>query len=757
MKMAEMAGVQIPTFDWDDEDPPGAFRKFKQYVDHVFKGPLCEKPKEVQASYILLWLGPVGIDLIHTFDMTDAEKQDPQKILDRFTTHFAPKTNFRLARFNLQRMQQGSGETVDDYVARLRLQSDKCKFTDIERPHRILEQLIFGSSHPKVQEKMLVKGEDFTLDQAIDLCRTYEANRQHMADFKEEGQAGKATVHMMNKTKEVKCRYCSRTHEASRKACPALNPECGKCGKIGHWAAACRTPTTDSSNQRHQGQSRQNTGQRRYSRRPPQGHGNRVAELNTREDEEEHLYFDALCTAQARSEAFADLQVRINGVPGCHTFHAKVDTGADGNILPARCLSKMPSEVQLDKEKTKITAYNGTEIRQMGTMEVECTFNGNTSTQKFHVVDCDGPILIGLPACEELDLIRLNRKVHMVKSEGRNDVSANEILTDTQQLIEQYPAQFQGLGKFPGTASIEIDPTVKPVVHPPRKCPIHLRDDLKKELDKMESMGVIKPTQEPTDWVSSLVIAKKPDGKLRICLDPRDLNKAIKRPHHRNITTEELTHQLAGATVFSKLDARSGYWAIQLDEQSSKLTTFNSPFGRYSFCRLPFGIRLSQDLFQRKMDEILAGLEGVINIADDICVFGKDASEHTQRLRALMQRARDMGLVFNPDKCAISLSQVSFFGHVYSANGISPDPAKVDAIQNIERPKTVAELQSFLGMCTYLSPFIPGFSELTHHLRQMLKENAIVEWSPQAAKDFQTLKNVISSDTVLAFYDPPGP
>ena len=167
----------------------------------------------------------------------------------------------------------------------------------------------------------------------------------------------------MNKTKEVKCRYCSRTHEASRKACPALNSECGKCGKIGHWAAACRTPTTDSSTQRHQGQSRQNAGQRRYSRRPPQGHGNRVAELNTREDEEEHLYFDALCTAQARSDAFADLQVRISGVPGCHTFHAKVDTGADGNILPARCLSKMPSEVQLDKEKTKITAYNGTEIR----------------------------------------------------------------------------------------------------------------------------------------------------------------------------------------------------------------------------------------------------------------------------------------------------------------------------------------------------------------------------------------------------------
>ena len=396
----------------------------------------------------------------------------------------------------------------------------------------------------------------------------------------------------------------------------------------------------------------------------------------------------------------------------------------------------------------------------MGTLEVECTFNGKTSAQKFHVVDCEGPILVGLPACEKLDLVRLNHNVNMVKSvmpERETAVSTNENLTNTNQLMEQYPNQFQGLGKFTGTASIEVDPSVKPVVHAPRKCPIHLRDDLKKELDRMENMGVIKPVSEATDWVSSLVIAKKPDGRLRVCLDPRDLNKAIKRPHHRNITTEEITHQLAGATVFSKLDARSGYWAIQLDEQSSKLTTFNSPFGRYSFCRLPFGIKLAQDLFQRKMDEILAGLEGVINIADDICVFGKNAAEHTERLRDLMKRAEEKGLVFNPDKCAIGLSHVSFFGHVYSASGISPDPAKVDAIQNLERPKNVAELQSFLGMCTYLSPFIPGFSELTHHLRQMLKENAVVEWTPQACKDFKTLKDVISSDAVLAYYDPSKP
>ena len=266
----------------------------------------------------------------------------------------------------------------------------------------------------------------------------------------------------------------------------------------------------------------------------------------------------------------------------------------------------------------------------------------------------------------------------------------------------------------------------------------------------MEQMEVIEPVTEATDWVSSLVVTKKPSGQLRVCLDPKDLNRAIKRPHHRLITTEEITHQLSGSTVFTKLDARSGYWAIELDEESSQLTAFNSPFGRYRFRRLPFGIRLAQDLFQKKMDEVLDGLAGVLNIADDICVHGKDKAEHTTRLRALMTRAEEKGLKFNPNKCAVGLQEVSFFGHVYTAAGVSPDPRKVEAIKGIERPVNAKQLQSFLGLCTYLSPFIPNFSACTHHLRQMLKNDAEFQYSPQAADDFEALKNMISSESVLA-------
>ena len=404
----DLSGIAVPTFDWNAPDLPSTFRQFRQYVEHVFKGPLVDKSKDVQASYLHLWMGPTGIDLIHTFSLPEAKLKDPKEILDRFAEHFKPKTNFRLARYNLQKMHQGPTESVDDFVARLRLQSDKCKFTGEERPQRILEQLIFGAAHAKIQEKLLTKGEELTLDEAINLYRTFEANQQHMEQFREpsEGQIHAIRHSRGARPKEVRCRYCDRTHEMSRNACPALHSECGKCGKVGHWAAACRPPAPIPDKDEWQ-RNKSNQGTRYKgrvdNRRPRQG---RIAEMSSREheheheeqvedntrDEGEHLLFDTLCTTASRTEAYVDLNVQICGVPGKHTLRAKVDTGADGNILPSRCLDKMPSSVKLDPDNTVIKAYNGSSIKQMGTILMQCKFEGNTHELKFHVVESSGPI-----------------------------------------------------------------------------------------------------------------------------------------------------------------------------------------------------------------------------------------------------------------------------------------------------------------------------------------------------------------------------
>ena len=146
---------------------------------------------------------------------------------------------------------------------------------------------------------------------------------------------------------------------------------------------------------------------------------------------------------------------------------------------------------------------------------------------------------------------------------------------------------------------------------------------MKKELVQMESQGVISKVTQPTEWVNSMVIVEKPNNKgIRICLDPKDLNRALKREHYRSKTLEGVTAKLTTAKYFSRFDCRSGFWMIKLNNESSVLTTFNTPFGRYKFHRLPFGLYTSQDVFQKTVDEAYKGLSGVEIIADDILVYG---------------------------------------------------------------------------------------------------------------------------------------
>ncbi|XP_041379666.1 uncharacterized protein K02A2.6-like [Gigantopelta aegis] len=223
-----------------------------------------------------------------------------------------------------------------------------------------------------------------------------------------------------------------------------------------------------------------------------------------------------------------------------------------------------------------------------------------------------------------MTIITVNCNIHKSRNIPKSLKSTTLPHIETkEELLKQFPDRFQGIGKCPGEFHITLEADAEPVVQPPRKYPIQLKDELKTELDKMESLSVITKVQEPTDWVSSIAFSRKSNGKLRVCLDPKDLNKAINRTFHKTPTLEEITHKFSEARVFSKLDAKHGYWSIVLDSESSYLTTFNSPFGRYRFLRLPFGLKVSQDIFQEKMDMILEQCPGTLGFTDDIVVFGK--------------------------------------------------------------------------------------------------------------------------------------
>ena len=276
-----------------------------------------------------------------------------------------------------------------------------------------------------------------------------------------------------------------------------------------------------------------------------------------------------------------------------------------------------------------------------------------------------------------------------------------------------------------------------------------------RELDYLIEEEIITEQVEPTPWVSSVTFPRKPNGDVRVCLDPSNLNKAIIREHHKPMTVEEIAHELAGATVYTKADALKAFLQIHLTHEASLLTTFNSHRGQLRFLRMPFGAKMSQDVFQLRMDAILEQCPGVIGIHDDMVIFGVDQEDHDANLINLLNVCQKEGLVLNSKKLELQRERVTFFGAEYSTQGMHPDPKKVQGITEMTAPKDKQQLQSFLGMVNYMGTFMPNLSHHTEPLRAMLKKDNVFHWEDQQTRSFQQVKTLIAkaNTTLLRYYD----
>ena len=333
------------------------------------------------------------------------------------------------------------------------------------------------------------------------------------------------------------------------------------------------------------------------------------------------------------------------------------------------------------------------------------------------------------------------------------DVNKNGSNDKYDKIFDEYKDVFEGLGELPGVHVIKLRDDAEPVVEACRKVPFALHEKLKNELNRMEKLGVISKVTEPTEWVNSLVIVTKPNGDLRVCLDPRNLNKAVKREHYKLITREEIMSKFANSKVFSKFDASSGFWQMKLDENSSDYCCFNSPFGRYKFLRLPFGICSASEVFSRTIDDIFADIKGVETNVDDIIVHGKDDDDHDETVVKMLNRCREVGLKLNKSKCVMGVTELVFIGDLLTNEGVKPDPSKIDAIVNMDRPIDKPGLQRFLGMVNYLARYIPDLSNRTAPLRVLLDKNNAWVWEHEQEKAWNDLKEVLSSEPILKYYD----
>jgi hypothetical protein len=707
-----------------------------------------EYDKKEDGIKIALLLSCVGTDWQETYEaFAYADGQDKTKfdtVLAKFKEHCDPRTNVVFERHVFFSTSQRADERVDSYVTTLRNLCSTCELGQLA-DELILTQLIRGL-HDENLRLRLLKEDKLNLANAIVICRTADVSRMQAKQISagESNPQTTANIAAIKKTKfktkfrkhppaavqaEGPCPNCGTDHSEGRR-CPASGKICNYCKKAGHFKSMCR--------------------KLEYKKKhgtPSSGKVHQVTEG------------DITCGTSDLPSSFTNLflgsvgnepsqpwtvGVTVNGKP----LILKLDTGADCSVMSKQQYNMITS-APLRTCRSVLVGYPNTTLHPLGEVDLPIEYLGNKYQVTFKVVPDDSPTLLGRSDCQLLQVIQFTPRKDSVNEIGQRLSQADTIAA---QLKYSYKDTFEGLGKLPFEYSIDIDPSVPPKVCPPRPVPVAIQDRVKQELDRLCQDGVIKPVDEYTPWVSNMVAVVSPN-KVRLCIDPTHLNRAIHREQYLLHTLEEVVRQIPGAKYFAKYDASQGFYQIQLSESSSKLCTFATPFGRFRFTRMPYGIKSAPEIFQKVMDHVIQGLPKTFIVVDDVIQAADSLEELEQLSRQFLQRCREMNLKLNAKKFAFGLTELSYVGHVLTSEGLKPDPNKVKAMMEMPTPTNKEELQRVLGVATYLSKFIPNMSQVTAPMRKLLEKDVEFMWNKPQEESFNQLKHLITNAPVLTYFD----
>ena len=751
----------------------------RQWDNYMIATGLREKNEDVQVATLLTCLGSEALNVLDGLCPNEDDQKKLSIVLAKFEEFCVGTKNETFERYKFNSRNQENGESIELYVAELRKLAKSCNYRDLEES-LIRDRVVLGVPDVSVRKRLLQE-QDLDLTKAVAVVKAHEATQKQMRSIDNDHTSDVHAVRVhkrhsvvTNQTtapvpgrdngKPRECKFCGRLHPFKKESCPAWGKACQACGRRNHFATKCRYAEVRLAD--HNALS------------------DNDEQVNQRQTESTLTLEIGALTARDSGKLFAHLLLG-----GDHLQQFQLDTGATANIIPQHVYKKACKDHRMKKLKQcniSLVMFNKTTTKVMGKalIEVINPKNGSRYDVEFLVVREDLTPLIGVKTLQSMDLIEVkseniafvngedqeNEKACENRSANNEDIHKHSGIPDgehckdidlpAKELYSLYSDVFTGVGKLPGKLRIQTDETVRPVQLPARSVPEAVKMDVKAELDKLVKDGIISTVSEPTEWVSAMVVVKKPTKGIRICIDPKPLNKAIKRNHYPLPTVEDLTPALAKAKVFSVCDAKSGYWHVELDTPSSYLTTFATPWGRYRWRRLPFGLCLASEEFQRRLNMALEGLEGVMAIADDILVYGMGAShsdaveDHDRKLTCLLERCRQVGLKLNIEKMKLRQQEVKYMGHMFTADGLRADPDKIQAVLNMPAPEDRKGVQRILGLVNYLQRFAPNLAEASAPLRALLKkENAFIYEEAVHGRALDKIKNIITRDPVLKYYD----
>ncbi|XP_055714234.1 uncharacterized protein K02A2.6-like [Phlebotomus papatasi] len=536
-------------------------------------------------------------------------------------------------------------------------------------------------------------------------------------------QSGRNSQTQPTQQPKSPCWFCGGLHFV--KQCNYSKHTCKDCSRVGHKEGYCSQNNSQKNSSSSKSQSKQKQIHSSKSNVNP------VSVHHTVTNSQAKSYIDVVMNGKSVKLLF--------------------DTGSDVTIISKDVWRHLGSPVLSETPSTASDAQ-GNHIPMDGEFFCTVDFKGDIKRARCLVTNVN----INLFGVEWINLFNLWEKT-ISSLCSVNSVSEKDIVTS---LKTTFPSVFSStMGKCTkGQAHLQLKPSTVPVFRPKRPVPYHVTDLVDEELQRLQNLDIISPVDH-SEYAAPIVVARKPNGSIRICADySTGLNNNLESHHYPIPTPDQIFATLSTCSVFSQIDLSDAYLQIEMDEESKKLLTINTHRGLFTFNRLCPGVKSAPGIFQQLIDTMLAGINGVHAYFDDVLIASKTKEEHHQTLLQVFRRLSEYDFRVKLEKCNFFQKEVRFLGFILDAKGQRPDPAKIDAIISMPAPSNIAQLRSFLGAVTFYSRFVKSLSTIRAPLDKMLqKDVGDWNWTPQYQKAFIKVKEILSSNLLLTHYNPSLP
>ena len=580
--------------------------------------------------------------------------------------------------------------------------------------------------------------------------------------------------------RKISCKMCRNPRCKGEEDCFAKDKTCNKCNQKGHFSRSSECP--------------KNKKQKKVNAKVQDGGED---ESGSEESSSRIIGEKTVGRLENRKEDTILAEIKIGGLEGRgKKMELATDTGVSKTILNKIDWEKIQSECKLVKTKIRFRPWGTTEqlpIMGRAKIRMEAKAGASIVTYVYPSRGEKDTSLLGKKDAVRLGIVHINlqgdkqevqeeeaevtrrvkhnRKEDLMKWDQDKGEHNNQ--KEMEQIIKEHREVFGGVGKYKGeTVKIQLQEDIKPVIQPARRIPLHYVQPLNEHLEELLREDVIEgplTDEEPGTWISNLVITdKKWDTargpgervQIRANLDLRQLNNFVYQTHTPIPTVEELRHELRSSDTFTTLDMVHSFHQFVLEEGDRKLFTFRAPKGLMRFKRLVMGNNPASSEAHRRVASVVEGLEGTLQIKDDVLVHGK-GKQHDERLRAVLNRFQEAGLTLRKEKCKFGQGEVKWFGMVYSKHGMQADPEKVKLIKEWKAPRTVSEVKSFLQTVQFNAVYMAAeeegemnYPELTSPLRKLTRNGTKFTWTEEHQKHFELIKERLCGDRVMVPFDP---